>query len=84
MPNLTEDRLKEVLEEILLNKEHLCNDIHLAPEEYEWVVTQIKLQKARIHTLKKIQEFTIQWTVTAILSGLLYWVSKGHWPPFIN
>jgi len=75
--NIDRDDLRLLLEEILEDRSHVDQQLHI--EEHEWIREQINLQRARKELMWEAAKNLTQWSVLGIAGAIIYYLQTGHW-----
>lgn len=75
--NIDRDDLRTMLEEILEDRSHVDQQLHI--EEHEWIREQINLQRARKELMWEAAKTITQWSVLGIAGAIIYYLQTGHW-----
>ena len=67
--------LKGALAEALNERQSCEHESH-----HEWLTQKIKAERERKLMYRAITKSVISWSVPAILTAIVFFVQKGHWP----
>ena len=67
--------LKTIIEEIFEERSRIGSEFH--GKHHEWIEARITAEKAKKELYRDMAKWAIQWSVTGILGGVVYWVKNN-------